>query len=422
MNFLRKDRGAVLKGAVVLVTGNAIAQAIPFLAMPVLTRLFDAHAFALYALLFSAAGLLGGVSALRFDVAVSVAKTREDASVLWFVALYVIAAVVLLLVSAAICVPELLRRAGLDALGSAWYLVPTVGFGMAFTQLNSYWMLRAGALNGVSLVKLAQAVVFVASSLILGWQGAPLGGMMTAFCLAVLVCSIFSFTLSQRVGFPAGRPTWKRCISVVRQFRDFPVLGALPAILDAVSLLLPLFAISTRFSVVDAGQFALVRQAVAAPLSLISAGVGQVLLRHVSDLHHRGGSVGTAIRSAGIALAAIAIPSALFLGFLGPSAFSLVFGAKWGGAGHLASVLAIPFCLRFVVSGLSTTLPALRRLGWVAIWQGAYFASIVGLVALPGLDFDRFIFGYAIVETMLYLIYAGLIARSVQMVGEEQRA
>lgn len=405
---------SLFKGAAVLVSGNALAQSVPLLAMPVLTRLFDAHAFALYALLAASAGLLGSVSALRFDVAVSVAKDAADAATLWFLSLFAIAGVGIVLGVIGWLTPATLTGMGLGPLAADWVWVLAAGAAMGIAQLNNYWMLRVSETRGVAMTKLVTSLSFVVTALVIGWLASGSRGLMLAYVFATLVGAIVSVMIGRRKAHVGACPSVARARDVVRRFRDFPAYGAIPAVLDAASGLIPLFVISANFAVAHGGQFGLVRQVVVAPLSLIAMGVGQVLLRHIADHHHRGLDIFGPLKAVTLVLCAAAVPAALFFIFLGGDAFALLFGARWRDAGHIAAVLAVPICLRMVVSGLSVTLQALRRLKWVAVWQVIYFVAIV-MIAVPyGWDFEQFLLVYALVDTLAYVVYGVMIVVGVR--------
>ena len=60
-----------------------IAQAIPFLAMSALTPLYDPSTFALYTIIASLVGCIGAAAPMKFDVAVPISRTPDEARSLW---------------------------------------------------------------------------------------------------------------------------------------------------------------------------------------------------------------------------------------------------------------------------------------------------------------------------------------------------
>ena len=68
-----------LKSVITLVTGTTIAQVIPFLVAPVLTRLYLPEDFGLLALFLSVAGFLSIISTLQYESAILLPKDEIDA-------------------------------------------------------------------------------------------------------------------------------------------------------------------------------------------------------------------------------------------------------------------------------------------------------------------------------------------------------
>ena len=65
---------------VTIVTGTAIAQIIVILATPVITRLYGPEAFGLFALFSSIISILVTVGCLRYELAIMLPKSDEDAA------------------------------------------------------------------------------------------------------------------------------------------------------------------------------------------------------------------------------------------------------------------------------------------------------------------------------------------------------
>ena len=71
-----------------LVTGSVFAQGLGVLVVPIVTRLFAPEAFGVVALFASITGILGVVACLRYQLAIMLPKTDEDAANLLGVSLF----------------------------------------------------------------------------------------------------------------------------------------------------------------------------------------------------------------------------------------------------------------------------------------------------------------------------------------------
>ena len=63
-----------------LVTGTTIAQVITILAAPAITRLYSPEAFEILAIFTSITSILGVIACLRYEMAIMLPKTNEEAA------------------------------------------------------------------------------------------------------------------------------------------------------------------------------------------------------------------------------------------------------------------------------------------------------------------------------------------------------
>ena len=77
-----------------LVTGTTLAQIIVVLTSPLLTRLYGPEAFGFYALFASITGILGVIACMRYELAIMLPKTDEEAANLLGLCLLSVAVVI----------------------------------------------------------------------------------------------------------------------------------------------------------------------------------------------------------------------------------------------------------------------------------------------------------------------------------------
>ena len=126
-----------------LVTGTTLAQIIVVLTSPLLTRLYGPEAFGFYALFASITGILGVIACMRYELAIMLPKTDEEAANLLGLCLLCVAVVSGLTIPALYfggdALLSLLRAPGL---GPYLILVPPFVFiSGVFLALN-YWNSR----------------------------------------------------------------------------------------------------------------------------------------------------------------------------------------------------------------------------------------------------------------------------------------
>ena len=81
LNILKpKLKSKFSRDVLTLVTGTSIANVIPIIIMPVLTRLWSPNDFGVFAIYIAFVGILGAVSAGRLDMALILPKKNKDAA------------------------------------------------------------------------------------------------------------------------------------------------------------------------------------------------------------------------------------------------------------------------------------------------------------------------------------------------------
>src|SRR5215471_19231021 len=108
-----------------LVLGTGIAQLIPFLVSPALTRLYDPHAFGVFAL-YASFSAIGGIAATgRYEMAILLPRRTREARTLALIALGTTAVVTAVLIFAAWAGgSSVLKFVHLSVLTPYRYLIP----------------------------------------------------------------------------------------------------------------------------------------------------------------------------------------------------------------------------------------------------------------------------------------------------------
>jgi O-antigen/teichoic acid export membrane protein len=400
----------LIRGSFVALSG-VVAQAIPFLATPLFTRLYDPSAFALYTIIASLVACIGGAAPMKFDAAISISRDQEEATALWQISTLVTVLVLALLFLIGRCAPGWLAHLDISPRGGTWLLVLVAsGFAAAF-QYNVSWLLHAHSYFAISFVRLARGCCFVGFALLFVVVNLGSRGLLFGYLAAVLVGAVASFAAALNAGLTPLKVGQIRQIFV--RYLDFPSKAAIPSLMDLAALAAPVVAISKLYSLGDAAMYGLFRQAITAPLSLVSVAFGQVLTRQLAELIASKQRIYRLVLNTFAVLVVISCGIAAVVLFEGPAIFRVVYGGRWNDAGNIATILIVPAVLQFVASALSGALVALRRLTSLACWQVAYFLVVVGLIVLRPESVKHFLFGLAAIDVVLSLAYFLVMAHAI---------
>ena len=395
-----------------LLSGTAIAQLIPLLATPVLTRIYTPEQFGALAILLAVANPLSLLVCGRYDLTVVLPRDDERANVLARLALLLAMVVSLLLGGLLWSFREPLSglMGGEVALPPV-LLAPLLFLLMGFFQPLNNWLIRKQAFRAMSVNKMVQTTGITLVSLGLGWWAFE-HGLMVGYVAGWALYVAFGAMQVRWKGFRFRPLQFAAMREAAMAYRSFPLYNALPAVMNTATLSIPVFLLTRVFDEQVTGQFNLCRQTIFLPVTFFATSFMQVYMQRASSTVAEGGAVLPSLRRSVQLLGGLALALVLVLLTAGPFLFGLVFGAQWTEAGTYARILALPIALQFVVVPLTPLLPALGHIRAYSIWQVLYFASVLllGFVAfaLP----SDYLLTLAAVESLCFLVLGLFILRS----------
>lgn len=360
----RVSSPGLLKSALTLLAAGTLAQLIPLLLGPWLTRIYTPEAFGVYHLFAAVAANVGVVACARYEFALPKSADEEEARALRTLCLRLIVA----------------------AIGLCFFIaIAWSWFAQAVWPL---WLPAAvGSLGLVSLATLeatrTQRVLALAWARVLqhgggaALQGAAgvlqLGvhGLLFAPILATLA-ALGALGGTGTTGAP--RSQWR---AAAHTHRDFPLLNTPHAFIGALQDTLAVVMIASSLGAAAAGVWGLALRYLKAPATLVGGAVSQALYPQLAQAGCTLAGRRLVVQTMGV-LMAIAAPLVVLLWLVAPPMFSWAFGTAWRDAGDLASALALYIGLHFVASPLGVVTLAWNAQAW------ALKLALVGQVAFVG--------------------------------------
>ncbi len=396
------------KNVAVLATGTALAQAIPVLASPILTRLYSPADFGFLAIFMGLVSSFLPAVCGKYDVALVLPKSETQGKHLFGIAVlfaFVISSLFAIFIFVAHdWVTNLLDA---DQLGGWLYLTPLVLLLAGLFQASSYFANRMKRYKLMAQSKLVQAITTVTVNIFLGLAGVGFVGLLLGNVLAFLLATCYilyaHWPRLSRVIFS----DWQKKRILMVRYKDYPIFNGSSSLLNGITQSLPIFFLAHYFPESIVGYFALVLWAANAPLSFISASVSQVNLKKVVDLVNARQNVTPYIYKLTLLLMGVSSVPALLFVLFAPDLFAFIFGESWREAGVYCQILIPALAIRFVVSTLSTTLGATKNNQYGALWKVIAFAATFVVFAWFAPKGDILILLYAalVVDVLLYILY-----------------
>ena len=302
------------RATLTLMAGGALAQALPLLLGPLLTRLYDPAQFGLYHLFAAVAANLAVVACARYEHALPLAQDDAEARALIALCRRILLAVIGLSAVAAI--------AWALALGAPWPLwLPAAVGALGWLSLATLAALRAQRFAALAASRVLQHGGGAALQAAAGAAGAGAAGLIAAPIVAALAAAAL---LPARLRGSRHLPR-AALREVARRHRAFPLLNTPHAFMGALQDTVAVALIAAWQGPAAAGFWGLSLRYLKAPATLVGGAVSQALYPALASGGSDGG-VATAQGRASVrrvmrTLALLALPLVLALWAFAPAAF-----------------------------------------------------------------------------------------------------
>jgi len=395
----------------ILLSGNTVAQLIPAVAAPLLTRLYKPADFGVFAVVLAAFGLIAPVACLRYDIAIMLPeKDIESAqiSALCFTVSALISVALLIVIAISWSFISIMRVQAVAPL--LLVMLPTGVLLISVQLVAQNWCLRTRNYKIQSRAMVAQMAVTILVQLFLG---ATIGSKPYLLVLGTLA----GYSAQLLVYFPLLRhqvlPHLRRSYSIestlkiARKYARFPLYTGPYALIGQLSvrgMLLILSAVSSKATV---GQFAVAQRVVVFPVVTIMSAASQLFFSRVARklddprveaMVHTGLGVGPLILS----------PFFLMITFFAEPLFGTIFGREWAHAGQFAAILAVASMIKTLTAWLDRIYDIKSRQSLSLILETAYLVLGLGTAYLAAHSLrspDAGVIAYAAATVVFYVVW-----------------
>ncbi len=387
----------------VQVFGTGLAQLIPLLVMPILSRIYLEEDFAMYTSFMAVVGVASVALGGRYQHAIVLPKNDKDAFTLFGVSILLTIGYSILFLLLCVIGDALFS----EYFKSIYYYVPIYLLVFGLWQSTVSLSIRFKQFKINSFGKIIQAISNSSFSLFFGWVHISIGLIFGKF-IGVLLSSMF---LLKKTNIKLINWNKQSLLVMAKKYKKFPIYGILPSFFDAASVQAPVFIIGKYFSTQVLGFYGLTVMALAGPLSIVAVSFKDVFYQKIAEKYNEGDfvKIKKIFLSSAFSLLLLGLPMIFVLLLYGEDLFKLVFGNNWGESGKYASVLIIGFVVKLVVSPLSIVFNVYDKLNVLSYWQTMYFITtfitLFSTVLIFKVEIYDFLIIYLIHEIILYVIY-----------------
>ena len=400
--------------------GTGLAQLLPFLATPVLTRLYTQEDFARYTSFFAVATILAVAAGGRYFLAIVIPKKDEDALRLYNLSVYITLIYVLVLA----LVFQILNWMEISSSIEYTCFVPLYVLFFGFWTSLIHLSIRNKSFRVNAFAKVYQAAGYIVAAIVFGLAKLSTYGLVIGKTLGILGSA---FYLGQKLNIGKFKWHWREYKDVAWRYIDFPKYSVGPTLLNTLTAQAFILFLTKFYSTEELGYYGLTYMVLGAPLGLIGTSYKDVFYQRIAELINREQFTKSLafFRSSAVFLFTVGVLIAAVLFFFGPKLFGFVFGDAWTRSGEFAAILSFSFMVKLVSSPLSSVFNAANRLRVASVWQILYFISTfstlgIGVFALH-LDIIRLLYLYMIHEIVLYSLYFILQYRMIDGLNTTKR-
>lgn len=403
---MRFKKGSFSANFLLLFSGNTIAQIIPFLLFPLITRVFSAEEIAVRGHFIALASTIAIAAAGRYEVAIVLPSDKSKAMNLMSLSLRLITIFSLL---STLCY---FFRDQIDAfydhsgIGDYMIFVVIAVPLYALTNVWSQWLIREKKYRAVTSSGIARALFKDVFAVFFGYMTMGVWGLIAGLLIGYLIAFVIMYIASiSSLDFSLTSKSGR--LEVAKQFKDFPVINGPHAFVDLLfSQVILFWIIDHYFGLDNLGFYIAMSTLLLASMRAVGGAVGQLYYKEASDLKAAGGNVSKVMfRSVGL-VSLFAIPACIGVLFFGPDLFAWYNGDSYRLSGEYAQIMIVPFLLNFLTSPISVTPIIYRKQTQAFIFSLAgYSISIAALVVANTLhySFKEALFLFAITQSIYYL-------------------
>lgn len=407
--FDQAKRSHFVKNVAIMMGGTLIAQAIPVLISPLLTRIYTPAELGMFAVYFSLTMFLAVVATGRYDLAIMLPANRDKGVALTLLSMGLsVFTALLFLILVFFAGDWMARGMGTPAMLPWLWLVGPATILMASYVSLTYWLNRHGRYGIMSRNRVMQSGLLAAGQLGMGVSIAGPAGLMLGHFVAQLVTTVTIFRDFWRSVRLRPLAAWRRDIAAVaRRYAHHPKFLLAAHVADKAAIESPTIAIAALYGPREAGFFMMAQRIITLPTSLVANAVGDVYRQNATETYRRQREFRTLFTRTLLSLAALVVVPLAIVVVIAPEAFAFVFGETWRISGIYAQSLAIAAALQFVLSPLDKGALIVGAVRYISIWE--YFrvslmAAVIAACAWWNLPVTHFVIGVAFANAVVYLV------------------
>lgn len=403
-------KGSFRNDFATLTMGRAIAQIVPLIITPILTRIYSPQDFGIFAVFIAIVTVSSLISTGRYNLAITLPKEDEEATELLLICLVgVVSFTILSFLILQLFQYSVLNILSLEGKNLLIYLIPLGIFIVGSIESVYYWLLRRRdyfflSRNFIVQTSVINFLKFIFAFIFLGWEG-----LVLAYILGALLSLIFlAGRFIRKSDFAKSVKRLKKgfLIRRAKQYKEFLIFSMPADGINSFAKELPNMLLNSIFGTDIAGFYSLTQRILRIPIAFISSAMTDVFRERASvDSREKGDCREIFLVTLKYLLLFSILPFlAIFI--FAPALTPIILGQQWVEVGGYVRVLTPLFFFQFIASPLGATLYINNKQKYFLVWQIALLSTTVTsfyLGNLMGNEYTALMF-FSISSAIMYMI------------------
>lgn len=332
-----------IKNVSTLVSGTVIAQAIPIVLTPILSRIYSPKDFGFYGFYLSILGVLTVIASGRYHLALFI--TKNTAKTIY---VFKTTVVVSLFFSAFISIVSILFSLYYPSFSNWYYILGLAVLNAALIEaLNIYANIKSDykIMSSNMIIRSLIANFFF---IILGLWSYGENGLMIGFLMGQIV-QILHFYYYYKADFTSHKINSRIIKKTLFTYKNFLIHSSVSALLNNLSIQLPTFFLKNYYNTASVGQYFQSYKLLTLPNSLIAKAFGSVFAQNASQRIKNKLPINDIVLSLYKKLVLISFIPFAILALYGDVIFSWILGQQWVESGKFAQIISPWVYINFIV-------------------------------------------------------------------------
>lgn len=397
------------KNVFTLVKGTTVAQLLPIVVSPLLTRIYTPEQFGIFSLFLSITAITTIIVNARYEQAIVVEKDEKKLVALIKLSLIISSVIsLLLLLIIWLLFDHIIKWLSLENYTWWLFLIPLYTFGAGLYNVLNYYNVRLKEFRIIANSSVLKSTVISVTQIIFGFLLNWNTGLIIGHFIGVFSGNSMLYKKAKKTFKQIPQVKISQIKQVAKEYHKFPKFSLPGALLNTSYLNLTNVLISALFMTTTLGFYSLAKRLIGLPSLVLGSAVNQVFFQRLSEAKmNNPKSMQIIFKNSVKRMTFLALPVFLFVFITVKPAFYVVFGKTWEIAGVYAMYLVPLAFSRFINTSVANTMVVINKQEvtlFVNITQFILMLIMFWFSQIFKWDFTTLLLIFSISFSLLYFI------------------